>query len=418
VLAVKILRDRTEKGLTLDSLFHDDDFLVLSAKDRRFSRELVQGVFRNLSLLDYFISQISSRKTNQMDSVVLWILRVALYQIEFMRVPDHASVYEAVSACKRFKKSSAQSFVNGILRAFLRSRPRAPQGTSSDALAIRYSHPVWLVKRYLNRYGSRQTESILRRNNETPESIVWVNSFKTSLQDFTDQLDREGIPHEVLMDIPNAVRITAAGFTQNSLYQKGHCFFMDASSQKVALFINLTGCRLIGDFCAAPGGKTFLIADRAEPQARILCTDLDRGRLNQLGLRALRYGVRGLWLVQMDWTQPAGCTRSFQSILMDVPCSGTGTFRSNPDARWGIRESDLRGFQARQTSLLQNGFSALQPGGELVYSTCSTEPEENEEVVESFLDSEPKSLLSGDYFRTFPTQQLGDGFFAARVRRI
>ena len=416
--AVKILKDRAERGIRLDHLFQADDFNLLPLRDQRLSKEIVQGVFRNLSLLDYFIAQLSSRPSGKVDSIVRWILRAAIYQIEFTRVPDHASVNESVLLCRRFKKSSAQSFVNGVLRAFIRSRPALPQGVSPEALAIRYSHPEWLVERYLARYGPERTRQILKRNNEIPESFVWVNQFKTSLQGFLDQLAKEGIPYEVPGDPPNAVRIRTGGFAEHRLYQEGYCFFMDFSSQRVAHLCDLNDSQLVGDLCAAPGGKTFLMASRAETGARIICSDIDFFRLTQIRTRALRYGVQGLFFLQMDLMQPAACASRFQSLLLDVPCSGTGTLRSNPDARWGIQESDLTRFHNRQVVMLKNGFAALLPGRDLVYSTCSTEPEENEDVVEEFLSSEKRALLIGDYFRTFPGEGPGDGFFAARVRRV
>ncbi|MGW8181707.1 MAG: hypothetical protein ACWGQW_23495, partial [bacterium] len=186
----------------------------------------------------------------------------------------------------------------------------------------------------------------------------------------------------------------------------------------IAQLGELGGRRLVGDLCAAPGGKSFLMADRLEPGSRIFCSDVDSGRLMQAKKRAQLYGVPGLYFVQMDLERPAVPVSRFHSLLVDVPCSGTGTLRTNPDARWRIAESELREFHHKQVRLLRNAFSLLQPGGELVYSTCSTEPEENEDVVSEFLDSEESSELQGDYFTTFPAREQGEGFFAARVRRV
>ncbi len=416
--AARILSDRTTRGTSLDRLFQLPSFEELSSRDQRLTRELVQGVFRNLSLLDYFIACRSHRPLEKIDRIILWILRVSIYQIEFMRIPDYASLHEAGRLCRRLRKSSAQAFVNGILRGLLRERPLPPDGSSPKALSIRYSHPEWLVRRYLTRYGVELTEKLLKRNNKLPESVLWVNPFKTNVPDFLRELTEEGIGCEVLDDLPHAVRLRAKGFSEHRLYRQGYCFFMDASSQRVAQLCNLKERRLVGDLCAAPGGKTFILAGRAEPGTRILCSDLDFARLNQVRKRAEHYGISGLFFVQMDLTQPAACSRCFQTLLLDVPCSGTGTFRSNPDARWRTEERDLKEFHNRQILLLRNAFSVLLPGGDLIYSTCSTEPEENEDVVEEFLLCEKSSELLGDYFRTFPTQQEGDGFFAARVRRL
>jgi len=305
-----------------------------------------------------------------------------------------------------------------MLRGFLRQRPKLPAGSSCGALAVQFSHPEWLVERYISRYGLESTVSLLKRNNEIPESILWVNPFRTDLTDFLKHLTADGIEYRVLEDLPHAVQIEAQGFTEHQLYQEGHCFFMDASSQKVARLCDLRSGWLIGDLCSAPGGKTFVIADQAGPGCRIICSDVDAIRLNETRKRAELYGIPGLAFVQMDLTQPAALVSNLDFLLLDVPCSGTGTFRSNPDARWRVKETDLAVLHDRQISLLRSAFAALRPECELIYSTCSTEPEENEEVVEEFLSSEKGSELVGDYFRTFPDQKLGDGFFAARVRRI
>jgi len=379
---------------------------------------MVQGVFRNLSLLDYFISRSSERPFEKIDPIILWILRLSLYQIEFMRIPDYASVHEAGLLCKRFRKTSAHSFVNGVLRSFLREKPVLPEGTSAKVLAVRYSHPEWLVQRYLHRYGPQVTQTILGRNNETPDSVLWVNRFKTNFTDFLKHLDREDIPYEVLVDPPDAVKIDAKAFSEHRLYLEGYCFFMDVSSQRIAHLSDLSRSRFIADFCAAPGGKTFVMAGRARPGALILCSDIDSFRLHQTRERAERYGIKNLLFAQMDLSRPAACTCCFDSVLLDVPCSGTGTLRSNPEIRWRIDEEVLAALHDKQIELLRNAFSALLPGRELLYSTCSTEPEENEDVIDEFLLVEKRSELIGEYFRTFPAPGEGEGFFAARIRRV
>jgi 16S rRNA (cytosine967-C5)-methyltransferase len=274
------------------------------------------------------------------------------------------------------------------------------------------------VKRYLVRYGNEQTERILRLNNDTPESILWVNTFKTSRTEFQKELDKEGITSSSLPDLPNAVKVDAKGFTGHRLYREGLCFFMDVSSQRIAGLIDLTGVGLFGDLCAAPGGKSFVMADRLNKNSRVVCSDINFDRLQETRRRAELYAVPGLEFVQVDLARTAPYASLFDALLLDVPCSGLGTLRSNPDARWRTGESDLARYQERQLVLLQNAFSLLLPGKEMIYSTCSTEPEENEDVIERFLASEPSSRLSGEFFRTLPHQERGEGFFAARVRRI
>jgi 16S rRNA (cytosine967-C5)-methyltransferase len=389
----------------------------LSIADQRLVKEIVFGVCRNLTRLDYYICVLSQRPLEKVDLPVLWILRISLYQVEFMRIPSYAVVHQAGELCRGFKKSSARAFVNAILRRYLRQRPALPEGSSASELSVRFSHPDWLVRRYLSRYGESQTKRILRKNNEIPESILWVNPFKIAMDEFEEKLREERIPFQPLVGQSNAVKVEAQGFARHPLVQNGYCFFMDPCSQRVASLGNLEACETIGDFCAAPGGKTFLLASRARADSRIVCSDVDPSRLQDMRCRAELCGVAQLSFLRIDLRVPVPFVAAFDFILLDVPCSGTGTLRSNPDLRWSLEESDLVRFHSRQAVMLRHSFAALRPNRELVYATCSTEPEENEEVVEGFLASEPKAQVVGDYFRSFPGAAFGGGFFAARVRR-
>jgi 16S rRNA (cytosine967-C5)-methyltransferase len=236
--------------------------------------------------------------------------------------------------------------------------------------------------------------------------------------EFRKVLDQEGISYETVSELPDAVRVVARSFTEHKQYKEGNCFFMDASSQRIAYLVDLCDSRLVADLCAAPGGKAFLMASRLQPGGRIFCSDINGDRLRQTRRRADLYGITELSFVQMDLTVGTAYTNCFDAVLLDVPCSGTGTFRANPDARWRMGEEDLLRFQQRQLKLLHSAFSILGPGRELVYSTCSTEPEENEHVVEQFLASEESAELSAGYFQTLPYRDQGEGFFAARVRRV
>lgn len=415
--AVSFLSKLFRQPVHIDALSQDPGFLELDSRDRRLVTELVYGVLRNRSLLDYYISGLSQKPLTELDALVVWILRLALYQLEFLRIPDHAAVHGAVELCRQFRKGRATGFVNAILRAYLRLQPSPPPGDSAKALAVRFSHPEWLVKRYLRRYGPSRTEELLRRNNQPPVPSVWVNVFKSSLDAFYRRLEEEEIEYELCPGVSACVVVRAPGFIEHPLYREGFCFFMDVGSQEIADLAPLENRLLLGDFCAAPGGKAFILASRKSENARLYCADANFRRLAEMRKRAGLYEISGLEFVNADAAAGVPFRTTFDFILLDVPCTGLGTVRSNPDIRWRVRAQELERFHSLQLRLLANGFAALRPGGEVLYATCSTEPEENESVVGEFLDREPAAELVGDLHRTFPEPHPGDCFFAARIRR-
>jgi len=391
-------------------------FQSLTPLDRRLATELGYGIMRNRARLDFYISRLAGRELQRIDGVVLWILRLGLYELEFLRTPDHAAVYESVDLARGFRKTSAKSFVNAILRGFSRQRPELPSGDSSGALAVRYSHPEWLVTRYLERFGAASTARLLERNNSNPLPLVRVNRFKTEVEAFRSLLDQEGIEHEIFPSVPDSLIIRHPAFSEHLLYKKGYCFFMDPASQQVAEWPDLAGLTRVGDLCAAPGGKASILAWRSRESATVHCSDVSPVRLRDMKKRAGLLEIPNLSYSVADLTQPAPFKPAFDFVLVDVPCTGLGTLRSNPDIRWKIQPSHLPRFHARQVAILRNAFDVIARGGRLLYATCSTEPEENEGVVEEFLAGEPKAALMRPYYRTFPQEHAGDCFFAAEIR--
>jgi 16S rRNA (cytosine967-C5)-methyltransferase len=417
-VAVQILQDRFVSSVPIASSFRSEGFFKLDDKDQSLVRELVDGVLRNRGRLDFYITQLSNRSITRIDKAVLWILRVALYEMESLRVPHYASVDSGVALCKSVGKTSAKGFVNAVLRQFQRCRPELPSGRSAEALAVRYSHPIWLVARYIERWGEDTAVRVLVRNNRLPEPTVWVNPTRIRISEFCDRLERDGFRCEELLELPNCVRVIGRGLARHEFYRDGYCFFMDASSQKVVAQVDLDGRMQIGDFCAAPGNKSFLLALKRDQNALMVCCDVSTERLRIMRQRASSYIIDGLSFVHADMTRGAPFDAGFDFVLADVPCSGLGTLRSNPDIRWSVEESDLKRFHRRQVDILKNCFAALKKEGKLIYSTCSTEPEENELVVNEFMEHNKEAELKRGLFRTFPDDEEGDGFFAAHIRRV
>jgi 16S rRNA (cytosine967-C5)-methyltransferase len=414
MVAVRFL-EAVERGRHADALIRNPGFLALSPRDRRLTTKLVFGILRRREELDFYVHNFSKLPFNKLDPQVLWILRCGLYQLEALRIPSRAAVNETVSLCRKLGKTSAAGFVNAILRGFLRSKPPLPTGENPKSLSIRYSHPEWLVSRYLKRYGAKTSRRLMQRNNTAPSFAFWVNSFKITLKELCRRLDRSGIEYSVYRALENCLLVPSS-FSQHRLYRAGLGFFMDIASQEVAHMLDVRGAKTVGDFCAAPGGKSFLLASRIEKETHLLCSDAGLERLRRMKKRASLYEIQGLSYVNADQQPSAPFRPRFDSILVDVPCSGLGTIRSNPDIRWKIKEADLSRFHERQLDILTGAFSALKPGGELVYSTCSTEPEENEQVVSLLLEKKTSGRLVGEYRTTFPQDHPGDCFFAARIR--
>lgn len=414
-LVIRFLERIFREPIHLNTLTQDRDFLNLSLRDRRLVTQLLYGILRNRKLLDYYIGQLSNRPLDKLDETVLWIVRLGVYQLHFLRIPDRAAVHESVSLCRKFKKTSATSFVNALLRGFQREDILLPHDNSAHSLAIRFSHPEWLVVRYLKRYGVELTKNLLQRNNQPPTPFLWVNSFKIDLVNFCSQLDAESIPYEVCPQLPNCVIVDYPNFSQHILYQKGYCFFIDSASQEIVELAQVENKLRIGDFCCAPGGKSVLLASRKSANASFFCSDVNLSRLKDTRKRFELYEIPDRNFVQADLQFTGPFQEPFDLVLMDVPCSGLGTLRSNPDIRWRCSEQDLKRLHNLQFNLLKQGFDVLQPGGELVYSTCSTEPEENEWVIRKFLSEEPRAVLKGKFYRSFPEFHSGDCFFAAQI---
>ncbi len=416
VLAVRLLQELSQSARTLDSLLQNPRLESLDVRDRGLLMELVYGTLRNRGLLDFYISQLTSRPLRRLDVPVLWILRTGLYQILFTRVPERAAVHETVDLCRAFRKTSAAGFVNGILRSFLRHPPAVPEDMSPESLSIRYSHPEWLVRRYVARYGVPAAVEMLEHNNTPPAPAVWVNPFRISVEDFLAVLREESIAAERCEGLSECVIVHAPAFSQHRLYREGYCAFVDPGSQRVANLAELSGRLRLGDFCAAPGGKSFILAAHKGPGAVIFSADRSFPRLQAMRERAVLHQIPDLRILCADLTAPVPFKEKFDFVLLDVPCSGLGTVGANPDIRWKIEEAHLRRFHDRQAAILEHGFDALCPGGLLLYSTCSTEPEENEDVINEFSARRPEASVLGDPYRSFPQPGSGGYFFAARIR--
>jgi len=429
-----LLRVEGEKAYASE-LLHAPSQAKLSAADHRLTTELVMGTLRWRSVLDRQIEKHASQPLEKLDVEVLIALRLATYQLLFLsRVPERAAVHESVELVKRARKRSAVSFVNAVLRKLAGCKaaemPAISQAGDAAALAGRSAHPQWLVQRWEREFGLTAARQICEYDQQSPETSVRLNAVEAE-----GELLRDGIVLAPGRLLASARRLQSGDITKTKAFAERRVTIQDEASQLVALLVG-HGTRIL-DCCAAPGGKARMLA-RQNPEAQITAVELHPHRAHLLRELVPEKNVQ---VVAADVRQLPLAGR-FDRVLADVPCSGTGTLARNPDIKWRLKLDDIADLQQRQSAILRAAMQYVAPGGRLVYSTCSLEREENQEVVEQALAAEPAfrvrdchqelerlqaegeltnpdldSLLSGPYLRTIPGAQPCDGFFAAVLER-
>jgi 16S rRNA (cytosine967-C5)-methyltransferase len=409
-------------------------------RDRALAADLVTGTLRWRNQLDYLIAHFAKRPVARLDFDVLQILRLGAYQlIHLDRVPAAAAVNDAVAMTRRARKSSAAGLVNAVLRALSRSGETLPLPTRDEALAyleFSLSHPGWLAGRWLNRYGFAEAEVWESFNNAAAPLTIRVNRLKTDPATLARDLAEHGVQLAPCRYAPDGFVVTSGNPLRTPLAASGLFFIQDEASQLVSLLGAPMPGECILDTCASPGGKTAAMAAAAEDRAHIVAADVRVRRMQLLRDTINASGARNVRLVRANLEQGLPFRPAFDLVFVDAPCSGLGTLRRDPDIRWRRSESDLARFAAAQIAMLRHAAEAVRPGGRLLYSTCSSEPEENEQVVTEFLRSaspfrridlrgEPftratplQRVLDHDGFlRTSPALHGLEAFFGAVLRR-
>lgn len=433
-----LLRVERESSYASD-LLHSAAYERLSTSDHALATELVMGVLRWRSRLDADIAGASSQPLSKLDAEILIALRIALYQLLWLdRVPQRAALHESVELVKRARKRSAAPFVNAVLRK-LSAAPRntnipAFDETSPPAdLASGLAHPAWLVERWVREFGLSSAIQICQYDQAIPATVLRLRAV-----DAEQQLSQDRITLSPGKLVAAARRVVTGDITKTQAFRTGHIVIQDEGSQLVAALVG-TGSNIL-DCCAAPGGKTLAMADH-NPKARIVAVELHphRARLLQKLLQPHRSRIQ---IVAADARQLPVLSR-FDRVLVDVPCSGTGTLARNPEIKWRLTPGDLAQLHERQVAILRSALTQVAPGGRLIYSTCSLEKEENENVVEGALGENPffrlldcgteldrvksageliwpgvSSLTRGPCLRTLPGIHPCDGFFAAILERV
>ncbi len=410
-----LLRVETERAFTsvLLPLFEE----TLTPVDRGLFHELVLGSLRRRIWLDRVIDELSNGK--KLDVEVRVAIRLGLYQLHFLnKIPQYSAINESVNLVQRAKKTSAKSFVNAILRRASREIPNLIFSDEIDRLSVEHSHPRWLVEKWNAQLGLVETEKLLQANNTTPKLNF---RFIADAGEKYKSLITNALPSD---SVDGCYILDDGGKQIFELIGQGKIYIQDAASQLTAQTVKVPVGGLFLDVCAAPGSKTGLIAPRNSDAALIAAGDIHTHRVKFLQENCQRQGVN-VAVVQYDAEISLPfADETFDAVLVDAPCSGTGTIRHNPELRYFVRLDAFAELQAKQLSILQNASKLLKKGGVIIYSTCSIEREENEEVCEMFLNRSPhfkkiapdvpQRLVTDDGFaRTWPQRDDMDGFFIA-----
>ena len=375
---------------------------TLGASDRGFATELFYGALRNRTLLDFWIAQLRSAS---LDHTSRDVLRIGLYQLFWLRTPAHAAVHETVELAGRKNRS----LINAVLRSALRRHEELERAASAENLAIRASHPEFLIERWNAAFGEPAAASLCEWNNQPAPVYARINQLRIQPQQFL-----EGNPRAELLPDGKFVRI--ASFPTEAL-ERGYCYIQDPSTGVACELLDPRPGERVLDACAAPGGKSGLLAQLMQNSGELLSVDRDAARVEMMQGNLDRLGVEIARTIRHDWL--SSTTRdlgSFDRILIDAPCTNTGVMRRRVDLRWRLTRDDFARMPVEQLSIIRAVIPLLKEGGSLVYSTCSIEADENEKVVERAAEEFP-FLQLGEQRSVLPFRDGFDGAYAAKFLR-
>jgi 16S rRNA (cytosine967-C5)-methyltransferase len=424
--AADVLAD-LRSGTLLDATF-DTRTASLDARDRRWAQELVYGLLRRRAWLDLLLDERVRGGLARLDADLTDLLRLGAEQLLFMgSVPPYAAIAQTVELAKQRHGLGASKLVNAVLRRLDRERGNLCPATAADpleAMAAEHSHPRWLVARWVARWGADDTRALLEANNR--EAPLVVRPFGIVREQLEAMLEAARVSVEDAPLVSDSLQVSVGGsLTELGAFRQGLLFVQDPAATLVTRYAAFPEGARVADVCAAPGGKAVELSRTAD---FVAAADVSIARLGRLRETIARLELSNVFPVVMDARQPA--LAPLDAVLVDAPCTGTGTFRRHPDARWRLKPSDVAVQAAGQRSILHAAAGLVAPGGLLVYATCSLETEENDAQVETFLAEQPEwtlepppegsvpvSVLDAGRLRVLPQRHGTDGAFAARLRR-
>lgn len=432
--ALQVLLSMRQSGAWADAALKARiDRNQLSPQDAALAARLVYGVLQNRMLLDHWIGAYCSQKPDHLQTPLLDILRMGVYQIVFLdKIPDSAAVNEAVKLTKQSGRPRAAGLVNAVLRKIVLNQehlPEVPADNTVKYLSITYSHPKWLVNRLVNLLGKEEAEAFLQADNSAVPTTVQVNSLKTTAEELTAELKALGVEVRPHAWLPDCLEIANTGnLTALPPFLQGKFWVQDGAARLVTAAMEPKQGSSMIDVCAAPGGKSFSAAVAMKDRGRILACDLHENKLKRIRDGAARLGLTCIETAAADGSaRHPEWEASADLVLVDAPCSGLGIIRKKPEIRYK-KPDDLLSLPVVQSAILDNASAYVKPGGTLVYSTCTILPEENEQVTDAFLAehpdfsresfSLPEPVGETDGQLTLWPQRHGvDGFYICRMKR-
>jgi len=405
----------------------------LSGADAALCSRIVYGVMQNRMLLDFYIGSYCSQKPDHLQPPLLDILRIGTYQILYLdKVPDSAAVNESVNLAKLFKRGQASGLVNAVLRKISQNKenlPAIPDRDMERYLSIKYSHPKWLVKRLMAILGREETEAYLVANNGVAPLTIQINPMKTTHEELISELEQSGVTARLHPWVSGCLELAGTGdLTGLNTFREGKFLVQDPAAHLVSLLAGVKSGQRVLDVCAAPGGKSFSAAFAMKDKGEILSCDLHENKLKRIREGAERLGIHCIETAAVDGrVNRPEWVNSFDTVLVDAPCSGLGIIRKKPDTRYK-KADDLFTLPVIQTAILENASSYVKPGGTLVYSTCTILPEENEQVADAFLAEHPDFVRvpfelpdpvgkTDGQLTLWPQRHGTDGFYICRMMR-
>ena len=433
--AVKILNRVERTDAYLDKLLEAElRSEEINDLDKSLLTEIVNGVLRWQMKLDWVLNGFFHGNFTKAEVTVKNALRAALYQIMFLdKVPHHAAVNEAVEFVKRIRGEKAANLVNAVLRNIIRNIDgiHYPDVTidAGQYLAVMYSHPLWVVRRWMNRFGYAETEKLLQSNNERPTLSLRINTSKITVEKFLELLTSQNVAFEKSKYLHNFIKTSSlSNVSQTELFRRGYFSVQDESAGIACQLLTVKPGDRIIDLCSAPGGKTTFIGEMLHAEGEVVAIDKYSTRLNLVKASCERLGITNATILAADGVEFT--TDPADKVLVDVPCSGLGILSKKPDVKLKRESEDIRDLVVLQKLLVENASTLVKNGGILVYSTCTIEPEENFGIIRSFLEHHPEftvdsatqfvhqSLVNSDgYVETLPHKHGMDGSFSIRLKK-
>jgi len=433
---------RVESGSYSNLLLDSELKKIKDQRDKNLFTEIFYGVIRNKLYLDYVIESFSKTPLHKMDKEVLTGLRIGVYQLFFLdKIPARAAIYESVEAVKLILPASrkgAVSFTNGVLRNINRKGNELTLPTKTESkkeyLSVKYSYPIWIIKRFLDQYGFKKTEKILKAGNKRAEVIYRFNPLKMEKNEFERLMDQDGIKYEntFLDSFYRLKEVNNPAETQ--VFKNGAAYIQGTSAGLASLLLDPKENMSVLDLAAAPGGKTTHLAVLMKNSGQITALDVSQSRLNLIRENIERLGVKNVVLKMEDAVKYQD-SKKYDRILADLPCSGLGLIASKPEIKWEKSESVIKKMASLQYDILSNNLSKLKPGGKLLYSTCTLSQEENQDLINRILTEnnnfelvninkilEEVSVLNlkneNKYLELLPGEVDSEGFFYALLKKV